>query len=346
MSYLPYYLLEALPSVRQPGRIIGPVADLMGKVYNLLFELLHNNTSAGSLGLAIIIFTLIVKLILFPLMVKQQKSSFKMQALQPELAKIRKKYEGKKDQMSQQRMAFEMQEFQKKNGVSMVGGCLPMLIQLPILYALFYLFQNAYVYVDVIGANYTDIANAIINIPESLRMEVFQPYAQEFVNTYKKIAVIKDGFDMGQVNDVVMLVNYLKADDWTAILQGLGTAGNDLIPLLETKNSIETFLTIPLVSKAGLHFPGILIPIAAGVTTWVQTKIMNMMNPQNNDPSNPAAAMSKTMLYTMPIMMGVFSITMPAGLGLYWTISNLFGIVQQVILSKYYKKKFAEEAAQ
>ena len=345
MSYLPY-LLEALPSVRQPGKIVGPFADLMGKVYNLLFELLHSNTSAGALGLAIIIFTLIVKLILFPLMVKQQKSSFKMQALQPELMKIRKKYEGKTDQMSQQRMAFEMQEFQKKNGVSMVSGCLPMLIQLPILYALFYLFQNAYVYVDVIGHNYTDIANAIVNIPVSLRMEVFHPYAQEFANAYKNVAIIKDGIDMRQVNEVVMLVNYLKPDDWNVILQNLGDAGSSLVPLLATKSSIETFLTIPLVSKAGLHFPGIIIPIAAGVTTWLQSKIMMMMNPQNSDPGNPAAAMTKSMLYTMPIMMGVFAINMPAGLGLYWTISNLFGILQQVILSKHYKKKFAEEAAQ
>lgn len=345
MSYLPY-LLEALPSVRQPDKIVGPFADLMGKVYNLLFELLHSNTSAGSLGLAIIIFTLIVKLILFPLMVKQQKSSFKMQALQPELMKIRKKYEGKTDQMSQQRMAFEMQEFQKKNGVSMVSGCLPMLIQLPILYALFYLFQNAYVYVDVIGHNYTDIANAIVNIPVSLRMEVFQPFAREFANAYKNVAIIKDGIDMGQVNEVVMLVNYLKPDDWNVILQNLGDAGNSLVPLLATKSSIETFLTIPLVSKAGLHFPGIIIPIAAGITTWLQSKIMMMMNPQNSDSGNPAAAMTKSMLYTMPIMMGVFAINMPAGLGLYWTISNLFGILQQVILSKHYKKKFAEEAAQ
>jgi len=345
MSYLPY-LLEALPSVRQPGKIVGPFADLMGKVYNLLFELLHSNTSAGSLGLAIIIFTLIVKLILFPLMVKQQKSSFKMQALQPELMKIRKKYEGKTDQMSQQRMAFEMQEFQKKNGVSMVSGCLPMLIQLPILYALFYLFQNAYVYVDVIGHNYTDIADAIVNIPVSLRMEVFQPFAREFANAYKNVAIIKDGIDMGQVNEVVMLVNYLKPDDWNVILQNLGDAGNSLVPLLATKSSIETFLTIPLVSKAGLHFPGIIIPIAAGITTWLQSKIMMMMNPQNSDTGNPAAAMTKSMLYTMPIMMGVFAINMPAGLGLYWTISNLFGILQQVILSKHYKKKFAEEAAQ
>ena len=216
----------------------------------------------------------------------------------------------------------------------MVSGCLPMLIQLPILYALFYLFQNAYVYVDVIGHNYTDIANAIVNIPVSLRMEVFHPYAQEFANAYKNVAIIKDGIDMRQVNEVVMLVNYLKPDDWNVILQNLGDAGSSLVPLLATKSSIETFLTIPLVSKAGLHFPGIIIPIAAGVTTWLQSKIMMMMNPQNSDPGNPAAAMTKSMLYTMPIMMGVFAINMPAGLGLYWTISNLFGILQQVILSK------------
>ncbi len=341
-----FYLLEALPSVREPGKIIGPVADLMGYIYNMLFDILYSNTSAGSLGLAIIIFTLIVKLLLFPLMVKQQKSSFKMQQIQPELNKIRAKYEGKTDAMSQQRMAFEMQELQKKNGANMMGGCLPMLIQLPILYALFYLFQNAYVYVDAIGANYVDIANAIINIPTSLRMEVFQPFAQEFVDMHKNIAIIKDGFDMSQVNDVVMLVGNLKADDWNTILQNLGMDGVALAGLLETKNNIETFLTIPLVTKAGLSFPGVIIPIAAGLTTYLQTKIMNMMNPQSMDPNNPAAAMTKTMLYTMPIMMGVFSITMPAGLGLYWTISNLFGIVQQVILTKYYKKKFAEEAAQ
>ena len=340
------YLLEALPSVREPGKIIGPVANLMGKLYNVLFDFLNSSTSVGSLGLAIIIFTLIVKLILFPLMVKQQKSSFKMQQLQPQLNKIKAKYADKKDQMSQQRMAFEMQELQRNSGVSMMGGCLPMLIQLPILYALFYLFQNAYVYVDTIGANYIQIAEAIVNIPVALRMEVFQPFAQNFVDTYKNIDVIKDGFDMNSVNDVVMMISHLKEGDWTSILNGLGSAGDALVPLLNTKNEIETFLTIPLVSNPGLSFPGIIIPIAAGVTTWLQTKIMNMMNPQNTDPNNPAAAMTKTMLYVMPIMMGVFSITMPAGLGLYWTISNIFGIIQQVILTKYYRKKFEQEAAQ
>lgn len=74
-----------------------------------------------------------------------------------------------------------------------------MLIQLPILYALYYIFQNAYVYVDVIGNNYTDIANAIIQIPAALRMEAFTPYAQDLVDTYKNLGTL----DLSNVNDVV-----------------------------------------------------------------------------------------------------------------------------------------------
>ncbi|WP_313528670.1 YidC/Oxa1 family membrane protein insertase [Anaerotignum sp.] len=340
--------LTTLPSVRMPGSILGPIAELMGYVYNMLFDGLHGMMTVGVLGFAIIIFTLIVKLILFPLMVKQQKSSFKMQMLQPELEKIKNKYKGKTDQLSQQKMAMEMQDFQKKNGISLMGGCLPLLVQLPILYALFYLFQNAYVYVDVIGQNYTDIANAILQIPADVRMEVFTPYAQNFVDMYKSVDVIKtSGFDMSRVGDVVMLVNYLSVDDWTTIMSQLGTHGNGLVEFLATKNNIETFLTIPLVSTAGLKWPGVIIPVLAAVSTYAQSKIMMVMTPSANaDPNNPAMAMTKTMTYVMPFMMGFFCISMPAGLGLYWTISNIFGIIQQVILQKHYKKKFAGEAAQ
>ncbi|MCQ4935388.1 MULTISPECIES: YidC/Oxa1 family membrane protein insertase [Anaerotignum] len=341
-------VLTTFTSVKMPGSILGPIAKVLGQVYNMLFNGLYGMTEAGVLGFAIILFTLIVKAILFPLMVKQQKSSFKMQMLQPELDKIRNKYKGKTDQMSQQKMAMEMQDFQKKNGINLMGGCLPLLIQLPILYALFYLFQNAYVYVDVIGQNYTDIANAILQIPKDLRMEVFAPYAQAFVDQHKNVEIIKtSGFDLSRLNDVVMLVNYLGADAWTNILNQLGSNGNTLVGLLATKTNIETFLFIPLVSAAGLKWPGVLIPAFAAITTYAQSKIMMVMTPSaNNDPNNPAMAMTKTMTYVMPFMMGFFCISMPAGLGLYWTISNLIGIIQQVVLQKYYKKKFMGEAEQ
>lgn len=338
--------LSTLPSVRMPGNILGPIAGVMGEVYNMLFNGLNDMVAVGALGLSIIIFTLVIKTLMFPLMVKQQKSSFKMQMLQPELDKIKNKYKGKTDQLSQQKMTLEMQDFQKSNGISLMGGCLPLLVQLPILYALFYLFQNAYVYVDVIGQNYTDIANAIVQIPVNLRMEVFQPFAQTFVDAYKNVDVIKtSGFDMGNAEHIVMLVNYLKVEDWTTILSQLGASGNSLIPLLEVKNGIETFLTIPLVSSAGLSWPGVLIPAFAAISTFAQSKITMAMSPASSDPNNPAASMTKMMTYMMPFMMGFFCISMPAGLGLYWIIGNIFGIIQQVILQKYYKKKFSEGAA-
>ena len=268
-----------------------------------------------------------------------------MQQLQPEMNKIRDKYKGKTDTMSQQRMALELQDFQKKNGVHLMGGCLPMLIQLPILYALYYIFQNAYVYVDVIGNNYTDIANAIIQIPAALRMEAFTPFAQDLVDTYKSLGTI----DLSNVNDVVMLVANIKADDWNTILATLGDSGNALLPLLDTKNNIETFLTIPLVSKCGLSFPSIIVPIVAGVTTFLQSKVMtSLMNTTASAENDQAAAMTqsmnKMMLYFMPIMMAFFCLQVPAGLGVYWTISNIFGILQQIFLQKFYKKKLAEGA--
>ncbi len=337
-------LLSTMRMVREPG-IFEPIAIVLGKIYNMLFNGIYGGVSAGALGIAIIVFTLIVKLILFPLMMKQQKSSFKMQQLQPEMNKIRDKYKGKTDTMSQQRMALELQDFQKKNGVHLMGGCLPMLIQLPILYALYYIFQNAYVYVDVIGNNYTDIANAIIQIPAALRMEAFTPYAQHLVDTYKNLGTL----DLSNVNDVVMLVANIKADDWSNILSVLGDSGNALLPLLDTKNNIETFLTIPLVSKCGLSFPSVIVPIVAGVTTFLQSKVMtSLMNTTANAENDQAAAMTqsmnKMMLYFMPIMMAFFCLQVPAGLGVYWTISNIFGILQQIFLQKFYKKKLAEGA--
>jgi YidC/Oxa1 family membrane protein insertase len=179
-------------------------------------------------------------------------------------------------------------------------------------------------------------------------MEVFQPYAQAFVDHYKNVATIKaNGFDLSNLNDIVMLVNYLNVDAWQSIVAQLGTHGTALVDLLATKNNIETFLFLPLVSQAGLKWPGIMVPIFAAITTYAQSKIMMSMSPPaaNGDQANPAASMTKTMTYVMPFMMGFFCISMPAGLGLYWTISNLIGILQQVVLQKHYKKKFMGEAA-
>ena len=158
-----------------PGFIVGPIAKLMGIVYDWLFNFIYSFSETGSLVMAIILFTILVKLVLFPLSYKQIKGTYRMQMLQPELNKIKQKYANKNDEESQRRMAFEMQEFQRENGASMFAGCLPLLIQLPILYALYYIFNQPYDYVGVINGVYTNITQSILNIDAATRVDVLTP---------------------------------------------------------------------------------------------------------------------------------------------------------------------------
>lgn len=318
-------------AVRTPGVIVGPIAKLLGVIYNALFNLIYGLSETGSLGIAIILFTLIVKLVLSPLLIKQQKSTYKMQKLQPEMNKIKEKYAGKTDTQSQQRMAYEMQQFQKTNGISLMGGCLPLLLQLPILYALFYIFQQAYMYVDIINSNYSQLSDVILSMPVEFRMDVF---TEVVLNHKVKI-------DMAAKGDIMALVNFLTANEWETVLSSAGDFSQKLLPLLEHKFSIEYFLGINLVSNPGISFPGIIIPLFAGVTTWLVSKIA--MSKQNLDPNDPTAGTMRTMNIFMPIMMGVMTISMPAALGLYWGVGNVFQMAFQWIVGKYFEKKDERE---
>ena len=315
-------------AVREPGVIVGPIANFLGSIYNILFNFIHGFTQDGSLAIAIILFTLLVKVVLFPLSFHQQKSTFKMQKLQPEMNKIRDKYAKKKDPESQQKMAIELQEFQKKNGISLFGGCLPLLVQLPILYALFYLFQQAYIYVDVVNANYQAITDVILNIPVEQRVDIFYDLAMS-----KRLAM-----DLAVNSDVMHLVSLLSEADWNSVISQAGEFANQLTPLFSQKMAIENFIGINLVTKPGLGFPGIIIPLLSAGSTFLQSKLMTSGQPKP-DGNDPMAASMKMMTYMMPIMMGVMTVSMPAGLGLYWIVGNIFQIIQQFGLNKYFKAK-------
>lgn len=234
----------------------------------------------------------------------------------------------------------------------MLSGCLPLLIQLPILYALFYIFQQAYLYVDVIAQNYTEITNVLNSAPETVRTAVFQPYLEFWQSDMLTKALegfAKAGYDANMIQNFA-LIDSFKSADWTYVLNTLGEHIQNLPDLLQQKNEIEMFLGISLINNPGLSFPGIIVPILAAATTWGQSKIMQQLTNNTTDPNDPAAAMTNsmtnTMLYVMPIMMGVMTISVPAALGLYWVVSNLISIVQQLLLKKYFRKKFEGEAQQ
>lgn len=324
-----------LLATRTPGKIVGPIAAVLGMFYNVIFNLIFSIIQSGSLGIAIILFTIIVKMILMPLTYKQQKSMYKMQKLQPQIKKIQDKYKDRQDRESQQRMAFEVQEFQKENGIGMLSGCLPMLIQLPILYGLFYLFQNAYLYVDVIGNNYNAIANVMLQAPVSLRLE-----ALTSIVVAKNMTV-----DVAVAGDLVSLIHRLTNSDIQTILAGFGSYSDQLAPLLAQKTSIEYFLGMNMVANPGFSFPGIIVPILAGASTWISSKMMSQSTAaqaQGTGAEESTQGMMKTMNIIMPIMMGVMSFSLPAGMGIYWTVTNLVQLAQQRFLKKHFEKKDQE----
>lgn len=312
--------LLAARGVGSPGFIVGPIAKLMGIVYNWLFNFIYSFTQTGTLVLAIILFTLLVKLILFPLSYKQIKGSYRMQMLQPQLNKIRAKYAGKTDEDSQRRMAFEIQEFQRENGASMFAGCLPMLIQLPILYALYYIFNQPYEYVGVVNDVYTSITQGLLNIDAATRVEVLKP-----IILAKNMTV-----DVSVFDQVMGLVRTMSAADWNGVLTSLGQSAGELSAILAQKHSIEYFFGLNLVSFAGLRFPGVLVPICAGLTTYLSTWYMQRKQKviMGGQEDQMAAGMTKSMNIVMPIMMGVITINVPIALGIYWTLSNLFSVIQ------------------
>ena len=149
-----FLLLTAEPAARtffyENWIIIKQLIWLFGKFMSGIMYVL-DQMNVYSIALCIIIFTLVTKLLLTPLTVKQQKSTRMTNYIQPELQAIQKKYQGRTDQVSQQAMIAEQQALQEKYGVSMFAGCLPMLIQMPILFALYPVIYNMDKYVDYLA---------------------------------------------------------------------------------------------------------------------------------------------------------------------------------------------------
>lgn len=321
---------------KKPGVIIGPIAKFLGIIYNAMFNIIYNISPAYSLGFAIILFTIVIKLVLTPLTLKQQRSAYAMSKLQPEMNKIKKKYAGKKDIESQQKMSLELQKLQKDNNVSMFGGCLPSLIQLPILYALFYIFQQAFNYVDVVNKLYTSITNVLLLIPADVRVA-----ALKGAIVSKKLTI-----DVASADQLKILISTLSKNDWNSILSSIGTGyATQLTPILTHVHQIEYFFGVSLVSKVGFSFPGILIPVVAGITTYLQTKVMMTKNDVQSDGSDPTAMMSKQMMYFMPVFMGIICFMSPAALGVYWTASNVITTIQTYFINKYYEKQDKKKEA-
>ena len=319
---------------KQGGIIVKPISIVLGK----LFELIYNAFDAvgfANIGLAIIVFTLIARLAILPLMIKQQKSSKIMSYIQPEIQKVTKKYKGKRDQESMMAQQREAKAIQDKYGASMTAGCLPMLIQLPIFLAVYRVISNIPAYVGKIYDLYNSIAVGIIG--DEKAQAAFQTIRE---SGGAQLSSVK--LDMANKNTVIDVLAKFTGDNWEQFKSALGTGSaelvnriNEAVPQLD---KIYDFFGINLTTVPHLAWtPAIIIPILSLVFQFLSMHA----TPQQpaTDPTQEATMKSmKMMMNIMPIFSFVICISVPAGVGLYWALGSLFSFLTSVFINLYFKK--------
>lgn len=323
----------------EPGIIVGPIANFLGFILDFIFEISTNISLQLALGLSIIIFTIVVRILLLPLAIRMHKNMEKIRALKPQMDAITKKYEGVKSPETTRQKNIEIQKLYAENGANPLGGCLPLIIQMPIFITLFTMFQRPYIYISRLGHIYEGIAEQIMLVPNYYTY-IIQTNSIGFDKIPNNISL-----DLAYQSELMRLFNVYTSYDWDTLLSVLPSQHLNytyISSLLYEKNIIEHFLTISLVDPTGFVFPGVILAILSAATTFLTSKLM-MKQQMAMAGNNPTIVMQqKIMLYAMPILMGGFTITAPAGVGLYWVASNISHLFQHIAFTKFLNKNKSE----
>ncbi len=328
---------------------MGIINSIFGAILNVIFDGVTLITPVAALALSIIIFTLVARILLTPLQLSSQRTSRGMSKIQPELTKIQNKYKGRTDQESQLKQSQEMQALYKKYKINPFAGCLPLLIQFPLIMGLFNVLRTPATYIKQLGAVYTDIAAQIMEHVANYQ-ELLQPYQSNIETMTRRTYDLANNTSLGQ------FLSHLTSSQWNDVMTQVQTQVNNptvmngIESALEVKNKFETFFGFSVVdAPSGLmHVQPwvIIIPIIAGASTYIFTKLTMASNGQTqtaaSGQANPAESMMKTMNIVMPIMTGAFAYTMPIGLALYWIAGNVIMLVQQKVVNKMLEKQDAK----
>jgi len=291
-----------------------------------------------NIALTIIVFTFITRALMLPLTIKQQKFSKLSSRMNPELQKIQAKYKGKKDEASLRKMQAENNAVYQKYGVTPTAGCLPLLITLPIMFALLQVIYNVPAYVNQVYDLYAGVATRMQEVSG------FDATLREIAGSIKGLA-IPEQFTIKTIIDVLKKFD---SSNWEAFKNAFSSILDASAITLKSGESltvagtiaeiqrISRFLGLNISDAPRFNFPAILIPIVAGGLQFIQGKQLQVKN--KDDKNNPAAAMNNSMNIMMPLMTVFFCITLPIGVGLYWIAGSVFAIVQQFFVNKYMDK--------
>ena len=329
------------------GAILGPVAQILGYIMDALFRF-TSMFGVMNIGLCIILFTLVVKILMFPLTIKQQKSSKLMSVMQPEIQAIQNKYKGKTDNDSMMKMKVETDAVYEKYGTSMTGGCLQLIIQMPILFALYRVIYNIPAYVSTVKDYYMNVVYSISNVSSAASLS--DGAATSLLNFANDNNVVLTGMNaIGDLtgvsgealgNKMVDILYKLNPAQWN--LLGQAFSGSTQV-IADNSAAIERMNSFVGINLATNPWQGLvpslawLIPIAAGLSQWYSTKLMTA-NQQTQSEEAPGGQMMKQMNVMMPLMSVFFCFTFPAAVGIYWVASSAFQIIQQIGVNAYLNK--------
>ncbi len=309
--------------------------DFIAKILGQLLYFIYNTIAFHNYGLSLVFFTIIIKLALLPLTIKQLKSTQKMQEIQPELQKIQQRYKNDKEKLNQ-----EMMKLYQEKGVNPAGGCLPMLIQLPILFALFYVIRKPLTY--MFGWSKEALGSIIVKImdvnPASFPAARF-PFLDQLAGVQGDPVAVATLFEKNPYYEVNII-------DAINKIPNLVQEGTEMIKLTFLKifnlGVVPTYDINIIRENPGVYIPALILVLLTVGTTFLSTKLSMAKSMQSNNQNQQAAQTNKTMMYIGPVMTLFISFQAPLGLSLYWLLSNLVQMAQQFFTDKYMQKKKEE----
>lgn len=329
------------------GAILGPIAKLLGWIMNGLYNFMEN-IGISNVGFSTIVFTFVIYLLMFPLTYKQQKFSKLSQKMNPELQAIQKKYKDKKDQTSMMNMQAETQLVYEKYGVSPTGSCVQLLIQTPLIFALYRVFLNVPAYIESVKAGYMGLVNDIMATPG------YQDTMTELVSNLKMTASVRVDFS---VTDTQTLQNYIvdvlykiSSSGWDSLREAFPALSDSINSTYEVVSHMNNFIGLNIadtpmqIIKAGfssgaylLAVLAFLIPVISYLTQVLNIKLMPTAAAAGGE-NDAMAQQMKMMNRTMPIFSLIMCFSLPVGLGIYWIASAVVRSIQQFVLNKHFDK--------
>jgi len=284
---------------------MGLIVDIINIPLGYVMRFL-NNLVGNQYLLALFLFALVFEIILLPFAIKQQKNSIKQAKLRPKEMAIRKKYAGRDDNVTKQKVQQEIQELYNKEGYSPFGGCLPLLIQMPLLFSLYYIVINPLRYICGFSKEtITQLHNVVTSFAG-----------------YDKVSIAND-----RTIELMSAVNKISAENPGAF------------------NNIEGFdpaIEFPQINLLGIDFSAIpsvkelswllIVPVLTFVVYFLSSKINRKLMYQPTTADDAATGCSNKMMdWMMPVMSVAISFSVPAAVGIYWIYRCVLGVVKQFL---------------